>query len=132
MHDRDHSIILWRKQTFFFTMKCAVLVILAVFATHVVEMVPNLYKPSVEQLRIVFPDEYDIIKDKSSRTKISKGTGTSCKNKTCSLEELYEIFGIDPSLLRFKTTTDTNRISFNGNKCPTGLVRLIEKCKTED
>lgn len=108
-------------------MKYTVLVILAVFATQVLAMVPKLYKPSEEQVFIIFPDEY-----KSSRTKKDKGMETRCKNKTCSLEELYEIFGIDPSLLRFKTTTDTNRISFNGNKCPTGLVRLIEKCKTED
>ncbi|CAB3232348.1 unnamed protein product [Arctia plantaginis] len=115
-------------------MKYTVVVILVVFTTQVTSKVPNLYKPSEKQLRIVFPDEYDVIKLTKPRTEKIKDTPTSCKNKTCSLEEIYDIFGIDPTPIEItlKLKKSDDRIALAGDECAAGSVKVKGICIEED
>lgn len=85
-------------------------------------------KPTEDVLKIIFPDEYDNLN--IQKIGKAKTAPKKCAGEKCTLEEIYEIFDLDPQLItpssRLNETDD--RAALGGDDCPTGYVRISNTC----
>lgn len=109
------------------TMNTVTLLALLTVCTILVKSknIPNSYTPPEDLLEKIFADEKSEV----------KSSPRSCANNTCTIKEIYEIFGVEPIPLEIKmkpNSKDTNRVAFAGGECPTEYVKIGGSCVETD
>ncbi|CAB3232349.1 unnamed protein product [Arctia plantaginis] len=107
-------------------MNTVIVVTLLTVATILVKSktIPSSYIPAEDLLGTIFADE---------KPKV-KVTPRSCTNNSCTIEEIYEIFGVEPIPVevKMKSNTTGNRVAFAGEECPSKFVRVGDSCIETD